>query len=71
MGAFNKRIFQDNVGFLHPHTLLAILYMYFPLMFKEKLLGGDEQNIPKFWNEMHEHPSFNGHPVHKHIRRFG
>ena len=65
-----KRISQGTVGCLYPHTLLAILFHQFRTVFTDKLLGGDESDVPHFWNQMDMHPAYRRHPMHKHVRSF-
>ena len=48
-----------------PHQLFAALFEYDRGIFIDKLCGGSEDRIARFWNEMAGHPAYGqGHPLH-------
>ena len=54
------------VGILYPHMMFATLYHRFPDKFRDLFMNGKESNIPDFWEQMSDHPSFKDHPMHVH-----
>ena len=51
---------------MYPHKVLATLYHDYNDKFTEYILGGSLDNIPKFWDEMHDHLAHALHPMHSH-----
>ena len=50
------------LDFLLPHKLFARLFHNLPNAFLSSLLGGDEGNVPRFWNSMMGHPFVKSRP---------
>ena len=55
-----------DIPILYPHKLLATMYHDYHDKFTEYILGGSLANIPAFWAEMGDHPSYASHPMHHH-----
>ena len=55
-----------TVGIVYPHEVFHTLHTHHPEKFKETMLGGDESNVPAYWDKMTRHPSYASHPMHKH-----
>ena len=54
------------VGVLYPHMMFVTLYHRSPDKFRDLFMNGKESNIPDFWEQMIDHPSFKDHPMHVH-----
>ena len=48
---------------IYPHELFAMLYAMYPDQFGKRILGGDTNNLKKFWADMSGHPCYNNHPM--------
>ena len=57
-----QRTEQVYVNILLPHQVFAVLYKY-PFVFKEMVLGGDADNVSKFWGSMEGSARYNRHPL--------
>ena len=56
------------IELLSPHALFATLHKDYPKEFRKRILGGCETNVSKFWDSMHRHPAYAGHPMLDHPR---
>lgn len=60
------RIQYCDVGILYPHIVFSIMYNYYRDSFDEYILGGARDKLSNFWDDVHRHPSYDGHPMHRH-----
>ena len=51
---------------MYPHEFLAVLYRDHRDSFDTHILNGSASNIPKFWDEVVDHPCYASHPMHAH-----
>ena len=59
---------QTEHMIIYPHELFATLYQDYPDVFLERILGGDKNNVPKFWEAAKNNPVYQAHPVQKRPR---
>ena len=62
-------IVHTNQAMLLPHELFAGLWEFDKSIFVNKLCGGDEANIEKFWKSMSNHPAYLDEDNPLHLRR--
>ena len=56
----------NEVALMYPHKLFATLHGSHPKSFAKHFLGGSSETLAAFWDEMHDHPAYAGHPMHQH-----
>ena len=56
----------ETYDFLPPHALFSALYHEGEETFTDEILGGDRENVPKFWATQTDHPMYKDHPMHSH-----
>lgn len=54
----------NHLGVLWPHEMFAALYHQYPEVFRQNLLGGSPDNVPRFWKHMERHPAMASNPHH-------
>lgn len=56
-------IIQVGHEILLPHQLLHAMYTHHKDVFVRRLLGGSENNVQRFWEQMTAHPAYDQHPL--------
>ena len=57
------QIVRGDQSILYPHVLFSILFTTHPDVFMDRMCGGSEDNVERFWADMRGHPSLEGHPM--------
>lgn len=60
-------VVEANVPVVLPHELFAIMYSNYREAFDKHILGGDPQNICRFWCDMEGSAYFEQHPMKKRL----
>ena len=55
-----------NVSMLLPHRLSHLMFTHHRSEFMYRLCNGSVEDITRFWEDMHGHPSYPNHPMHRH-----